>query len=440
MAPKEYDLVCLGGGVTAGYWAEAYVDLLASDPLLKKRTTPLSIAIISSYPEGVYPYERPACSKELLDPAATLARDLTVKNSTFPFTSSQSSKEARGAKWYKAHNIHMIWGCQCTAIDADERLLSLSVWLEDSGKHMTAAKPKAVKYGKLLIATGAAPLKLKPTLTSPDITPSTGCYCIEHPDIRLLKLDAATVESCGHGSAHYLHDIGDTHKLVKALSVPTASEEDNTVVIAGSGYLALEAVSAILKWYPGLNIVMLVKGSHIMAGLLNQELADVYEEELESRGVKLIWHAEAQRLWQPSEIGKLNTPDGIEAFEKDGRYRNCRGVVASVSGNATYIQARITVVCAGCKPNSKLLQGVCTMMGNGAIIVDSALLTSKQHIYAAGGMPKYSIILNVLLVSVCDANRHAHAVLVFTQLYHKLCCVVKIAHTALLTLTLYAAV
>ena len=45
-----------------------------------------------------------------------------------------------------------------------------------------------------------------------------------------------------------------------------------------------------------------------------QELADVYEEELESRGVKLIWHAEAQRLWQPSECGKLNTPDGIQVF------------------------------------------------------------------------------------------------------------------------------
>jgi hypothetical protein len=46
--------------------------------------------------------------------------------------------------------------------------------------------------------------------------------------------------------------------------------QDNTVVIAGSGYLALEVVSAILKWYPGLNIIMLVKGSHIMEGLLNQ--------------------------------------------------------------------------------------------------------------------------------------------------------------------------
>jgi hypothetical protein len=90
----------------------------------------------------------------LLDPAATLARDLTVKNSTFPFTSSQSSKEARGAKWYKAHNIHMIWGCQCTAIDADERLLSLSVWLEDSGKHLTAAKPKVkLRLRNLTIGT-----------------------------------------------------------------------------------------------------------------------------------------------------------------------------------------------------------------------------------------------------------------------------------------------
>jgi hypothetical protein len=92
---------------------------------------------------------------------------------------------------------------------------------------------QAVKYGKLLVATGAAPLKLKPTLTSPDITPSTGCYCIEHPDVRLLKLDAAALESCGHGSAHYLHDIGDTHKLVKALSVPTASEEVGATLLIG---------------------------------------------------------------------------------------------------------------------------------------------------------------------------------------------------------------
>jgi hypothetical protein len=90
---------------------------------------------------------------------------------------------------------------------------------------------QAVKYGKLLVATGAAPLKLKPTLTSPDVTPSTGCYCVEHPDVRLLKLDAATVESCGHGSAHYLHDIGDAHKLVKALSVPTASEEVRVILL-----------------------------------------------------------------------------------------------------------------------------------------------------------------------------------------------------------------
>jgi hypothetical protein len=51
-------------------------------------------------------------------------------------------------------------------------------------------------------------------------------------------------------------------------------------VIAGSGYLALEVVSAILKWFPGLNIVMLVKGSHIMEGLLNQVMAKVTVKDL----------------------------------------------------------------------------------------------------------------------------------------------------------------
>jgi thioredoxin reductase len=104
----------------------------------------------------------------------------------------------------------------------------------------------------------------------------------------------------------------------------------------------------------------------------------------------------------------------LQAFEKDGRYKNCRGVVASVSGVATYIQARITVVCTGCKPNSKLLQGVCTMMSNGAIIVDSALLTSKQHIYAAGGTSSIQLLLMVLLV---------FALVVFTcYKFHTLTC------------------
>ena len=61
MAPKEYDLVCIGGGVVAGYWADAYIELQKIDPLLKNKKC--SIAIITSYPEGIYPYERDACSK-----------------------------------------------------------------------------------------------------------------------------------------------------------------------------------------------------------------------------------------------------------------------------------------------------------------------------------------------------------------------------------------
>lgn len=61
MAPYSYDLVCVGGGVVAGYWADAYFELLRLDPLLKNKS--LTLAIISSYPEGIFPYERDACSK-----------------------------------------------------------------------------------------------------------------------------------------------------------------------------------------------------------------------------------------------------------------------------------------------------------------------------------------------------------------------------------------
>ena len=84
---------------------------------------------------------------------------------------------------------------------------------------MYAMTSQVIKYGKLLIATGASPLKLRATLASATSDAiSSGCYCLEHTDLRLLKIDAAAADTYGCGSAHYLRDIGDVHNLVKALT------------------------------------------------------------------------------------------------------------------------------------------------------------------------------------------------------------------------------
>ncbi|KAG5176548.1 hypothetical protein JKP88DRAFT_242342 [Tribonema minus] len=468
---KEFDMVCLGGGVVAGYWAEACVELIEKDPLLKKRSSPLKLAIVTSYPEGIYPYERPACSKELLDPALTLARDPQAKGSSFPLTGSLGGREGRGAKWYKANNITFYWGCQCTAVNADAKELELAQWLDEKGKRMDAPKPRQVKYGKLLVATGSAPAQLQHVSTKGGIPALSGCYCLQHPDVKVTKIDAATEANLGHGTLHYLRDIADCTKLVKALSSKTvtpAGQEDEVLVV-GSSFLAVEAVCAMVQWYPhvkpvmlvrGSHImegfltqwyphvkpVMLVRGSHVMQGFLTQELADVYENELEARGVKLMYNADVQRMWLQSECGRLNTLDGVQKriverhlmkriaadrcraaqviARDDARFKEVRGVVASVKGGMpAHIQGRrtkslytrdaaykfwlarsrgdvrmpvrsmgrIVVVCAGSVPNTAALRGVVTTAKDGGILVDSALLSSKRDIYAAGDVASFPL-------------------------------------------------
>ena len=79
---------------------------------------------------------------------------------------------------------------------------------------------------------------------------------MRHPDLRGARIEKQ--ERYGLGSAHYLRDVGDCIKLVKALgtSPPTAeagdagSEVSNTVALVGGGLLCIEVAAAIVSYFP----------------------------------------------------------------------------------------------------------------------------------------------------------------------------------------------
>lgn len=80
---------------------------------------------------------------------------------------------------------------------------------------------------------------------------------MRHPDLRGSKIDKP--DAYGLGSAHYLRDVGDCIKLVKALStVPVGagggagagSGDANTVALVGGGLLCMEVASAIVTHFP----------------------------------------------------------------------------------------------------------------------------------------------------------------------------------------------
>lgn len=80
---------------------------------------------------------------------------------------------------------------------------------------------------------------------------------MRHSDLRGPKLDKP--DAYGLGSAHYLRDVGDCIKLVKALStVPAGAEggggegggDANTVALVGGGLLCMEVAAAVVTHYP----------------------------------------------------------------------------------------------------------------------------------------------------------------------------------------------
>lgn len=91
-------------------------------------------------------------------------------------------------------------------------------------------------------------------------TGGSPCFCVKHPDLHGARLDKQ--DAYGLGSAHYLRDLGDCIKLVKALgSLPVGGSstvgvgmarggDANTVALVGGGLLCMEVAAAIVTHYP----------------------------------------------------------------------------------------------------------------------------------------------------------------------------------------------
>ncbi|MDJ0990086.1 MAG: FAD-dependent oxidoreductase [Desulfobacterales bacterium] len=209
--------------------------------------------------------------------------------------------------------IDLRTGIEATAIDPAARTVSTRD--TDDQVHI-------FNYDKLLIATGAVPIK-------PDIPG------IDQPGVMVLK-------SLAHGRA--LKDYIDREKV-------------RQTVIIGMGYIALEMCEALRE--RGIGVAM-VKPRPTFLPWMEATLADAIKTELEAQGVAVhLGHA----------------VEGIEAA--DGRM--------TVKGPDLALEADLVLVAVGITPASELAAaaGLQTSL-NAAIAVDARQRTSDSHIYAAG--------------------------------------------------------
>lgn len=135
------------------------------------------------------------------------------------------------------------------------------------------------------------------------------------------------------------------------------SEPVKNVVVVGAGYIGIELAEAFEE--NGKNVTLIDSEERILNRYLDKEFTAPVEETFEQRGIDLA-------LGQT--VAKFEGTNGVEKVITDKREYN----------------ADLVVMCIGFRPNTELVKGQVDMLGNGAIIVDEYMQTSREDVYAAG--------------------------------------------------------
>jgi NADPH-dependent 2,4-dienoyl-CoA reductase/sulfur reductase-like enzyme len=276
----RFELVIAGGGLTAARAIKSYREAGGGG----------RIALLSK--ESVLPYHRPALSKRYLrgETGAPFAED-----------------EA----FYRERDVEVLLETAVTAVDLGARTVTT-----DSGEFA---------YGRLLLATGAAPLRL-------------------------------TVPGAGLAGVYALRTLQDSD------AIREAAHAAERAVVVGGGFIGMEVAASLRQL--GLTVTLIHMGHGLFDQLGSPGLSDQLLALYRAHGVDVLLEEEVARF------------GGVEALE----------YVEAKSGLC--VEADIAVVGVGVVPNVGFLEGSGLALDNG-IVVSERFETNAPTVYAAGDVANF---------------------------------------------------
>lgn len=294
---KSFDYLVVGGGNAAGY---------AIRELVGQGVGAGKIGIMSAEP--VPPYERPALTKAYLHPPSAKVR---ARLPGF-HTCVGGGGDRQTPEWYVEKGVDIIQD-KATGVDF-------------ASKTVTGSTGEACTYGKLILATGARPLRASQ-------------FGVTGDDLQ---------------NVFYIREEHDAAALVKKLETLGGGGK---AVVVGGGYIGLECAAALVGW--GVDTTMVFPEASCMPRLFNAELGKWLEDQYVARGIKV-------------RKGELAT-------EFTGNGQDVTGVKLK-SGEA--LPCDLAVVGIGAAPNVEFCTGL--TMEKGGFAVDSSMATSDPSVFAIG--------------------------------------------------------
>jgi NADPH-dependent 2,4-dienoyl-CoA reductase/sulfur reductase-like enzyme len=278
---NRFELVIAGGGLTAARAIKAYREAGGGG----------RVALVSE--EATLPYHRPALSKTYLRGEMTEA----------PIVEDEA--------FYVDHDVDVLLETAVTSVDAGNRFVTT----DDGPLH----------YEKLLIATGAAPRRLR-------------------------------VPGAGLEGVFSLRTLQDSQRIRAA-----AGSAERAVVVGG-GFIGMEAAASLRQL--GLEVTLIHLGHGLFDLLGSPELSEQLRGLYREHGVHVLLDEEV------AGFGGGDTLDYVEA--KSG----------------LCVAAELAVVGVGVVPSVGLLEGSGLALDDG-IVVDERFQTSSPAVYAAGDVANF---------------------------------------------------
>jgi 3-phenylpropionate/trans-cinnamate dioxygenase ferredoxin reductase subunit len=285
MSVRDVEHLIIGGGVAAAKAAEG----------LRAAAGEGSAVVMTAEPE--LPYERPPLSKEFLRGEA--GREKT-----------RTHDEA----WYREHDVEVLLATRASTLDPSTRTVTTEIGDQ-------------LRYGGLVLATGATPVR--------------------------LGLPGEDLEG-----VYYLRTVDDSERLRAAIS------RAETMVVIGGGFIGAEVAASATQMDTRVTLLELVETLWTRA--VGPQMGRFFEEFLRDRGVH------------------VRTGIGAQGLEGDG------GVQAVVLPDGTRLAADVVVIGVGVRPDVDLAERAGLAVDDG-ILVDEQLRAAgprapqgELRIWAAG--------------------------------------------------------
>ena len=205
-----------------------------------------------------------------------------------------------------------------TGVEVKTEMEAVSV--DKDNKTVSFKNGESVSYDKLIIATGASPIR---------------------PE----------VDGVDKEGVFTLRSVDD------AVAIRSYAESVKKAVVVGASFIGLEVAENLKA--RGLDVTIVDMASQILPGLFDPDMALYAKKEIQKTGIKIVLGAK------------------LEAIIGGEKAEGVKTSVGSISGD-------MVVLALGVKPNTAFVSNLGLEMEKGAIVVDDKMSTNIDSLYAVG--------------------------------------------------------